>query len=103
MWRITNISAKDFMSFEEINYPFKDKCYVVRAENKDNSGQLSNGGGKTSFVDSIAVALLGYSLTGRHVKDCVSWTTDSSCFTVTCKLENKHHKLSCEISRKIYS
>jgi exonuclease SbcC len=103
MWKLKNIHAKDFMSFDEVNYDFLEKCYVVRAENKDNEGQQSNGGGKTSFVDVIAIALLGYSLTGRHVKDCCNWNTDASSYLVECSLVNKEHNLTCKITRRLYN
>lgn len=103
MWRIKDISAKNFMSFEAAEYSFKDKCYVVRAENKENEGQQSNGGGKSSFIDIIAVALLGYSLTGRATKDMVNWSTDKGFFVVELFMENIEHRQVCHIARKIYS
>lgn len=91
------------MSFDQVEYQFDQKCYVVRAENKDNEGQQSNGGGKTSFVDIIAIGLLGYSLTGRNVKDCVNWNSDQKHFTIKVYLENLEHKANLYIERKIYS
>lgn len=103
MWQLQYISAENFMSFEKVEYQFENKCYVVRAENKDNDGQQSNGGGKTSFVDIIAIALLGYSLTGRNVKDCVNWNSDQNYFIVKLYLENPQHKINCFIERKVYS
>lgn len=91
------------MSFEEVGVTFDKRCYVVKATNHDNDGQLSNGGGKTSFIDLIAVLLLGYSLTGRNVKDCVNWNSKESCFTVSGLLSNPQHQLECYIERKVYS
>lgn len=103
MWQITHISANDFMSFENLKYEFSNKCFVVRAENKDNEGQLSNGGGKTSFIDAITVALLGYSLTGRNVKDCIRWNSEDSSFFITLSMSNKKLGQVCNITRRIYS
>lgn len=103
MWRLKYISAINFSSFSEVEYSFENKCYVIQAHNKDNSGQQSNGGGKTSLVDIIAVALLGYSLNGRDVKKCVSWNCVDEFLSVDCMLHNKEHNLECLISRKIYS
>lgn len=103
MWQIKYVSAENFMSFEKVEYAFDNKCYVVRGENLDNDGQQSNGGGKTSFADIAAIALLGYSLTGRNVKNCVNWTTDAKSFTVQLFMENPVHGLNCYITRKIYS
>ncbi len=91
------------MSFEDIEFSFDNKCYVIQGINKDNSGQESNGSGKSSFMDIIGIALLGYSLTGRAAKDCVGWHSEESYFTVNCILENKEHELTCDISRKIFS
>lgn len=91
------------MSFEKVDYNFQQKCYVLKAENKDNEGQASNGGGKTSFTDIIAVSLLGYSLTGRNVKDCVNWNSEGNNFTVGCQLHNAKHNLTVDIQRTVYS
>lgn len=102
MWSLLNISAENFMSFEKVEFTFEKKCYVVKATNLDNDGQLSNGGGKTSFIDLIAVLLLGYSLTGRNVKDCVNWSSEESCFTISGLLSNPQHQLECYIERKVY-
>lgn len=103
MWRIQSISAKNFVSFSEVEYSFDSKCFVINAINNDNSSQKSNGGGKTSFIDIIPVALFGYSLTGSNAKDLVSWTCEDGYLTVSIKLINKEHDLTCEINRKIYS
>jgi len=103
MWRIHSISANNFVSFAEVKYFFDSKCFVISALNNDNSGQKSNGGGKTSFMDIIPVALLGYSLTGSSSKDLVSWFCEDGYLTVGIRLLNKEHDLTCDISRKIYS
>ncbi len=103
MWQIKQIEAENFMSFEKVQFSFENNCYIVLAQNLDNEGQKSNGGGKTSFIDIISVALLGYSLTGRNVKDCVNWNIDSSFFTVTLYMENPKHNLNCFIQRKVYT
>lgn len=103
MWRLKSISSYNFMSFGTVEYKFDSKCYMIQSINHDNESQASNGGGKSSFADIIAVALLGYSLTGRDVKSCVSWNNDEGYCTVNVKLENKEYDLACEINRKIYS
>lgn len=91
------------MSFDKVDYCFEEKCYIVKGENKDNDGQESNGGGKTSFIDIIAISLLGYSLTGRNVKNCINWHCDDSYFIVSINLENTLTQQHCEIQRKVYS
>lgn len=103
MWQIQSISARNFVSFKEIDYTFESKCYIINAINNDNSSQKSNGGGKTSFIDVIPVALLGYSLTGSNSKDLVTWGCEEGYLTTSIELLNKEHNLTCEINRKIYS
>lgn len=103
MWQIQSISARNFVSFKEIDYTFESKCYIINAINNDNSSQKSNGGGKTSFIDIIPIALLGYSLTGSNSKDLVTWGCEEGYLTTSIKLLNKEHNLTCEINRKIYS
>lgn len=103
MWKINSVRAKDFICFNEVEFAFGERCYIIKAENKDNSGQLSNGGGKTSFMDIIAVSLLGYSITGRNVKDCVRWGSDSKHFSVELQMTNSLTGQHCFISRKIYA
>lgn len=103
MWKIKQISAENFMSFEKVEFLFDSKCYVVQGLNLDNDGQKSNGGGKTSFADIAAIALLGYSLTGRNVKNCVNWYTDAKSFVVQLHMVNEAHGLVCDITRRIYS
>lgn len=103
MWQLKHISAKNFMSFEELSYDFSSKCYVLKAENYDNQGQASNGSGKTSFIDVISIALLGYTISGRNTKNCVNWNGKENYFEVQASLLNEEHNLSLEIKRKYYS
>ncbi len=111
MWRIKSVYAKNFMSFNEVNYDFKDQCYIVRAENRDNEGQQSNGGGKTSLVDIVPIALLGESLTGRSLKDCINWNGELDYFEIEVKLIHWNEEYDihsadpseCTIKRKIYT
>jgi len=101
MWKIKKIFAYNFMSFDKVEYELDDRCYVIRGENQDNAGQASNGGGKTSFVDIIAVSFLGTSLTRRALKDCVNWSGEESFFEVGVEMVNG--KQTAAIRRKVYS
>ncbi len=100
MQRITNISAHNFMTFDEVSLSLGDKCYIIKGENKDDQGQQSNGSGKTSLVDIIAVTLLGQSLTGRDLKECVNWNGADSFFTTSLTLFNGYETI---ITRKVYN
>lgn len=114
MQHITHIEAYNFMTFNQVSLSFDKLCYIVKGQNLDNHGQQSNGSGKTSLVDIIAVALLGQSLTGRDVKDCVNWNGADNFFTVSVTLvsgeiqdgsdyEGYDPSLTTVITRKIYS
>jgi DNA repair exonuclease SbcCD ATPase subunit len=103
MFRITAIGAINFMSFEEVFIVPEGKCYVIQAENKDNSGQKSNGGGKTSLIDIVPVTLLGQSIAGRDLKKCVKKDCGDKSFTTFVELTNERHGLQVEVRRTIYS
>jgi chaperonin cofactor prefoldin len=79
------------------------KCYVSQAENRDDSGQKSNGGGKTSLIDILPVALLGKSIAGRDVKDCVNWNSKDKSFIVFVELINVEHNLNVSVKRTVYA
>jgi len=89
------------MSFSEINLSLQNKCYVVKGSNKDNKGQQSNGSGKTSLLEIIAVALLGQSLTDRDLKSCVNRYGQDNYFVVAVTLTNEKDKVV--IQRVVYS
>lgn len=103
MWKLKSISATNFTTYPEVSFDFKDKVYVIQAQNFDNSGQLSNGSGKTSFIEMIAIAILGYSLSGKNTKNFVAWNSDTNYFTVHCELSNEETKQEVVIERKFYS
>jgi DNA repair exonuclease SbcCD ATPase subunit len=90
------------MSFDNLEKDLTYGCSVIKAENFDNEGQESNGGGKSSFVDIVPVALLGQSLTGRNLKDCVNWSTEQNFFSVEVEMEHPIEG-NCIILRKVYS
>lgn len=89
------------MTFADIEFAFDDKCYVIKGENKDDAGQQSNGSGKSSFIDIIAVAVIGQSLSGRDLKNCVNRNGVDSFFLVGVTLDNDGHLT--KISRKVYN
>lgn len=88
------------MSFSNIELSLDSKCYVIQGRNEDNKGQQSNGAGKTSLLDIIAVGLLGQSLTGRDLKKCVNRYSGESSFTVELQLKGEH---SLSITRTVYN
>lgn len=95
------------MTFDKIELQFDRQCYVIKGKNEDDNGQESNGSGKTSLLDIIAVALLGESLTGRDLKNCINWSGTESFFTVSVMLfngvEEDENRSQTIITRKVYS
>ena len=73
-WRITEISGKDFGSFKEFKYSFDQSLYLVRGTNLDvdsDGSHVSNGSGKTSFIDAIPLCLFGISIANRKPYTCI--------------------------------
>ena len=102
MWTPIKCSAKNFLSLEAFEYNFKKGCTIVRAENRDDEGQQSNGGGKSSFIDVFAVGLIGQSLSDKSLKECVAWDAQEPFFIVILELE--HPELGeLYIERKVYN
>lgn len=102
MWTIKKQWAGDFMSFNLMDYEYAKGCAVVQAENLTDPGQVSNGGGKSSFIDIVPIALLGQSITGRNLKDCINWASDEKFFQVGVLLSHTDGR-ECEIIRKVYN
>lgn len=102
MWTIKKQWASDFMSFELMEYDYTKGCAVVQAENRTDPGQVSNGGGKSSFIDIVPITLLGQSITGRNLKDCINWASDKKFFIVGVSLDHTDGR-KCEITRKVYN
>lgn len=102
MYQLAYISCKNFMSFSDMEFFVSDKCYVIKGENKDDKGQQSNGSGKTSFLEIIAITLLGQSLTDRDLKSCVNKYGAENYFITSLTLVNEQDSV-VQISRKVYN
>jgi len=61
------ITAKNFLSFQELEYDFKKVPYLIQGENLTDENQKSNGSGKSALKSIIEACLLGK--TSRNVKD----------------------------------
>jgi DNA repair exonuclease SbcCD nuclease subunit/predicted ATPase len=61
--QFTDVSAKNFLSFERLDWKVGKGLYVVTGKNKD--WNRSNGAGKTSWLQPIAVALFGSTFKGQ--------------------------------------
>jgi len=61
------ITAKNFLSFRELEYSFEGKPYLIQGENLTDDSQKSNGSGKSALKAIMEVCL--YGKTSRNVKD----------------------------------
>lgn len=63
MWKLENVQAKNFCSFEELNFSIpQNVTTLVFGNNLDNSSQGSNGSGKSALVEMISLGLTGETL-----------------------------------------
>lgn len=90
------------MAFEKVDFELQKGCLIVQGENRDDQGQESNGGGKTSFVDIVPIALMGQSLDSRNLKRCVKRDSDDKFFVVSVEMSHSDGRVA-KISRKVYN
>ena len=101
MYRPAILRMKDFQSFAEEEYIFKEgAAFSIEGENMTDDGQKSNGSGKSAFADAIYYLLLGTSSTGKKDGELVRWGQPYA--ELYLKLE-KASGGALEIMRKIYS
>lgn len=68
-FKIKNLDAKNFMSYETLNLDIADPkgCYLIRSSNSGGDGtegSTSNGEGKSSILEAISYALYGKTIRG---------------------------------------
>ena len=67
MWRLQNIYANNLCSFKELDYDVLQGCTtLIFGNNMDNDSQGSNGSGKSTMLEAVAIGITGESL--RKVK-----------------------------------
>lgn len=66
--KLKKLSVQNFQSIVDANVEFVDGVYTIIGFNKD-SGNGSNGSGKTSLVRAITTAILGLSYSGLNAKE----------------------------------
>ncbi len=101
MWDILKVHGKNIGALNNFETDFENGCTVVQGINMDDDGQESNGSGKSTFFDAIAIALTGESLNGKSPKDIVNWEGQVKDMTVGIQLENKTINKTLYIERKI--
>lgn len=101
MWKLKEISAVNFKSFEKCSYAFDiGKTTLVYGVNEDEEGAESNGAGKSSLLEIIRICLLDHPSKGLTKNDYIR-DGEKSCEMVL-DLENKVIGNKIKINRKYH-
>ena len=72
MYRPKSIKIENIGSIKNLDYSFKlGESQIIQGRNLDNLGQKNNGVGKSFFIDALAFALTGLTLSGRTVDEFI--------------------------------
>ena len=99
MWTLQSIQASNYLSFKNVSYDFSQHCYIVCGEVEGEEGVISNGAGKTSFIDILPICLFGISTSGRTLKNCINYNCEES--ITQCNLYNIKDKTNLHVKRVI--
>jgi exonuclease SbcC len=102
MWQPIKIWGTGVSSLDKFEYTFTNGCTVVQGINHDDDGQESNGGGKSSFIDVPAIAILGESLLGKATKDIINWSEDVESMELGIELNNEMTNQHLIIERHLF-
>lgn len=96
------LTAKNFQSFENLNYSFQvGRSLLIQGENLTDDGQKSNGSGKSTFGEIIYYCLLGSSSSGkRDIKLIRRGETESQ---ISLTLKNSISNSVLRIERTLYT
>ncbi len=94
--------ASNFLVFESINYSFTGDCVLVQGENLTDSGQESNGTGKTAFQGIIEYCLYGSTSQKIRDRDLIRHAQEESevSLTIECKVRKETLKITRYILKK---
>ncbi len=102
MYNPRSLYLKNFGSYKEAIFEFQNgKAILISGTNETDTGQKSNGSGKSFLIEGLSYALLGSSL--RKIKDSELVRDDEKQAEVTLFLENSVAKHTLSITRKIYT
>lgn len=60
MWRLKSVTARNLMSFRELEYTLQQGVTtLIFGNNQDNDSQKSNGSGKSALIEAIAIGIIG--------------------------------------------
>lgn len=99
MWTLESISAKNIISFQELEYDIHQKVTtLVYGNNMDNDSQASNGSGKSTLLEAISIAITGEPLRKVKVDEVINDAADSACVSI--RLSNSFFKESLVVARE---
>lgn len=72
MYKLQSLKIKNIISFKNQQFEFRNgKAIIIIGENLDDSSQKGNGSGKSSLIESIALAFTGCSLRDVKTKELI--------------------------------
>ena len=89
---LISITAKNFQSFKELEYTFlSGEPVLILGENLSDTGQQSNGSGKSVLVSVIEMCLLHTTSKKANDKDLVTWgeTQSNVSLTIHCPIRKE--------------
>lgn len=98
MLNITSLKISNITTIKDLTVNFiNNECVLISGNNLDDSSQKSNGSGKSSFIECIAVCLTGKPIRDINTKDIVSHDKDYGFVELTLE----HHRETIIIKRTI--
>lgn len=102
MHKPIKLTLKDFISYEDVTYHFKDgKVVLVVGDNHDDASQQGNGSGKSGLLEAFSFAIKGTSIRDVKIKELVRNGAEKA--SVLLQLHNTRTNQVIEIERTIYS
>lgn len=98
MWYLQKIKATNICAFEELEYKLEQgKTTLVFGNNMDDDSQNSNGSGKSSLIEAIAIAITGETLRKVNMDEIINDAHDTA--SVTAWLENDFEPMVMKVER----
>jgi DNA repair exonuclease SbcCD ATPase subunit len=102
MYKLESLDIKRILSFKDQHFEFRNgKAVLIIGRNLTNPSQKGNGSGKSSFIESVAIAFTGTSIRDVKTKELVHRGESDGEVTIT--LFNPVHNKRFKIWRKIYT
>ena len=74
-WTIHSVKGTNFLSFKHASWNFLQTTFVITGHKgeQESGGYLSNGSGKTSFIEMLHMAIFGRGMSGRRMSQCIRY------------------------------